>query len=425
MNEPKVPQMTKWPFFVADAVAFIGCYLIYNSGSGPLSTGEMIAFIVCGALGMIFLCYPFIQEYRTDARIAEADQLAQVTDFMARLEKVKNGVTVATAHLETAQDYAEKTIESSKEIAERMTDEAKAFAEFMAKANDTEKAHLQLEVDKLKQGEMESIKALMTTLDETFRISQAAARSGNPGVAEQLGKFQAVCRAAASRVGLVPFEADFGDPFNSEKHVLPDPKMEVPEGARIGGTLAPGYTYMRRPLRPAAVLLQGAYEEAVAAATERAAAESEDVEQEAGEVATEEIEIDVDAGVEPTVEAGDFAEEGAADVEDEDEGEDEDLEAEPDFNDLDDENAEEAEDLSDDALAEDPFAGDEDAADAEDYEDEDEVGFDDDEEDDGSDLVPDEEDADFIAQQLTQAEEEASAADEDDEDSESRQRELL
>lgn len=411
MNEPKVPLMTKWPFFVADAVAFIGCYLIYDSGSGPLSTVETVAFIVCGALGMIFLCYPFIQEYRLDARIAEADQLAQVTDFMTRLEKVKNGVTVATAHLETAQEYAEKTIESSKEIAERMTDEAKAFAEFMAKANDTEKAHLQLEVDKLKQGEMESIKALMTTLDETFRICQAAARSGNAGVAEQLGKFQAVCRAAASRVGLVPFEADFGDPFDSEKHVLPDTKMEVPEGARIGGTLAPGYTYMRRPLRAAAVLLQGAYEEAVAAATQRVAAEPEAaepevVDKEADEEAAEEIE----EGVKPTVEAGDFVEKSAENVEGEDE--DDDLEAEPDFSDLDDENAEESEDLSDDALAEDPFAGDD--------EDEDEG------EDDGSDLVPDEEDADFIAQQLSQAENESSALDEDeDEDSGSRQRKLL
>ena len=419
MNEPKVPLMTKWPFFVADAVAFIGCFLIYNSGSGPLSAGEMIAFIVCGALGMVFLCYPFVQEYRTDARFAEAEQLAQVTDFMTRLEKVKNGVTVATAHLETAQDYAEKTIESSKEIAERMTDEAKAFAEFMAKANDTEKSHLQLEVDKLKQGEMESIKALMTTLDETFRISQAAARSGNAGVAEQLGKFQAVCRAAASRIGLIPFEADFGDPFNSEKHVLPDPKMEVPEGARIGGTLAPGYTYMRRPLRPAAVLLQGAYEEAVASATERAA-EFEDVEQEADEEAAEEIEGDV----EPAVEADDFAGEAPADVE----GEDEDLEAEPDFNDLDDEDGAETEDLTDEALAEDPFAEDEENEGEDDIKEEDEggdeVGFDDEDEDDGSDLIPDEEDADFIAQQLSQAEEEASASD-DDEDAESRQRELL
>lgn len=253
-----LPKMQKWPFFIGDLLALVACYVIYNMGGETFETGKAFACVVCVVFGAIFAAYPFIQEYRLNARFAEADQLAQVTDFMGRLEKVKSGVTIATAHLETAQDFSEKTVESSREIAERMTEEAKAFADFMVKANDTEKAHLQLEVDKLKQAEGEWLKTLVTILDETHRIFRAAAQSGNPRVAEQLGKFQMACRGTANRVGLVAYEAEFGEPFNAERHVLPDPNAKAPEDARVGATIAPGYTFQRQPVRPALVELQGA-----------------------------------------------------------------------------------------------------------------------------------------------------------------------
>ena len=257
MSDSPVPKMQKWPFLIGDVIALIACYVIYNMGGETFETGKAFACVACVVFGAVFAAYPFIQEYRLNARFAEADQLAQVTEFMGKLEKVKNGVTVATAHLETAQDYSEKTIESSREIAERMTDEAKAFAEFMAKANDTEKAHLQLEVDKLKQAEGEWLKTVVTLLDETHRLFRAAAASGNTRVAEQLAKFQMACRGTASRVGLIAFEAEFGEPFNPEKHALPDPNAEAPEDARVGATIAPGYTFQRQPVRPALVELQG------------------------------------------------------------------------------------------------------------------------------------------------------------------------
>lgn len=257
MSDSPVPKMQKWPFLIGDVIALIACYVIYNMGGETFETGKAFACVACVVFGAVFAAYPFIQEYRLNARFAEANQLAQVTEFMGKLEKVKNGVTVATAHLETAQDYSEKTIESSREIAERMTDEAKAFAEFMAKANDTEKAHLQLEVDKLKQAEGEWLTTVVTLLDETHRLFRAAADSGNTRVAEQLGKFQLVCRGTASRVGLIAFEAEFGEPFNPEKHNLRDPEAEAPEDARVGKTIAPGYTFQRQPLRPAVVELQG------------------------------------------------------------------------------------------------------------------------------------------------------------------------
>jgi hypothetical protein len=425
MSEPKVPLMPKWPFLIADVAAWIGCYLIYQMGSGPFELGQTVAFIVCGLLGAFFLCYPFAREYQLDARIAEADQLAQVTDFMTRLEKVKNGVTVATAHLETAQDYSEKTIESSKEIAERMTDEAKAFAEFMAKANDTEKAHLELELEKLKRGESEWIKALITTLDETFRICQAAAQSGNAGVAEQLAKFQSVCRAAAGRIGLVPFEPDFGDPFDSEKHVLVDSKGAAPEGARVGGTLAPGYTYMRRPLRPAAVALQGVGAAAPEPVPPPAVASAPDVaepavaEPEAGEEGAPEAEEDFQV----TDDLDALTEDAPSDVEDApSDVEDADADAEPDFDESDEEVSDEAgaEKLDDEALAEDPFTEEEEVERGDD-------DFEVEDQDDGSDMASDGEDAGFIAQQLRQMENEAAASDEGDEDeaSGSEQRELL
>ncbi len=415
--------MQKWPFLIGDIIALVACYVIYNMGGETFETGKAVACVACVVFGAIFSAYPFIQEYRMDARFAEADQLAEVTQFMDRLEKVKNGVTVATAHLETAQDFSEKTIDASREIAERMTEEAKAFAEFMAKANDTEKSHLQLEVDKLKQAEGEWLKVVVTTLDETFRIHAAAAQAGNTGVAAQLAKFQAVCRAAAGRVGLVPFEPEFGEPFNSEKHVLPDADAEVPEDARVGGAFAPGYTYLRRPLRPALVQLQGVQTPPPAASAPEAPAEPADsLEEEAppapepAEEAATEASDDV---IEPADDAEEISESPDASVEDAladalDEAADESGEPENEEAFLDEIDQEPNHDEADAAVE-----------DEEDDPQEEESGDDDD-----PSTFSDDDEAEFIAQQIREAEAEAAASndpgeDDDEDESREKQTELL
>ena len=61
-----------------------------------------------------------------------------------------------------------------------MAAEAKAFTEFMQKANDSEKAMLRLETDKLKRAESEWVHVLVRMLDHVYALHIGAMRSGQP-----------------------------------------------------------------------------------------------------------------------------------------------------------------------------------------------------------------------------------------------------
>jgi hypothetical protein len=84
------------------------------------------------------------------------------------------------------QEGADKVARTSKEIAERMSAEAKAFMEFMQKANDSEKANLRLEVDKLRRSETDWLQVLVRMLDHVYALHLGAIRSGQPALIAQL-----------------------------------------------------------------------------------------------------------------------------------------------------------------------------------------------------------------------------------------------
>ena len=141
-----------------------------------------------------------------------------------------------------------------------MSAEAKAFGDFMQKANDTEKGHLRLEVDKLRRGEGEWLQSTVRILDHVYALHLAGVRSGQPALTEQLGQFQGACREAVRRLGLVAFEAKPGEPFNEKTHQLLDPEAKPPSHARITETIATGYTFQGQLLRCALVGVQAAPE---------------------------------------------------------------------------------------------------------------------------------------------------------------------
>jgi molecular chaperone GrpE (heat shock protein) len=138
-----------------------------------------------------------------------------------------------------------------------MTAEIRDFNEFQAKMNDTEKGALRLEVDKLRRIEGDWLQVVARILDHVFALHTAAARSGQPELAEQVGQFQHACRDTARRVGLTPFEVAAGEAFDAERqrvHGTENP----PAGAAVAETLAPGLTFQGRLIRPALVRLQAA-----------------------------------------------------------------------------------------------------------------------------------------------------------------------
>lgn len=254
MSQTSAPKAVKWPFLMADLVLLAVAGLIIQRGHYPLEPFELAGVVACGVVGAWCFIQPFLREYDAVVRFAESDSLTTVVQQTHNLEKVAQDIASAQNFLQTAQLESQKATEAAKAIGDRMSAEAKQFAEFMKSANDTEKGHLRLEVEKLRRSENDWLQVVVRMLDHTFAIHHAATISGQRGLIDQLTQFQLALRDAARRVGLVAYGAQAGEAFDTQKHHPADGK--APEGpAEVAETTAPGYTFQGRLVRPALVIL--------------------------------------------------------------------------------------------------------------------------------------------------------------------------
>ncbi len=276
MRDLKGPKLSKAPFFIGDALLLGAAGFIYGQSKPPMGLWEMALVVACVAGGAALAIVPFLLEYRALAKLAETESLTSVVSQLQNLKDLAAQISGATSQWQAIQEQAGKTAAVAKAIEERITAEARAFTQFMERANDSEKNTLRLEVEKLRRAENDWLQVLVRVLDHVYALHQGALRSGQPNLIEQLGQFQNACRDAARRVGLAPFNAGTSEPFNAQRHQLIEADGPPANGARITETVAAGYTFQGRLLRPALVRLG---EERPGASSAAAAVEAETVPQ--------------------------------------------------------------------------------------------------------------------------------------------------
>ena len=253
MHAQTGPKLSKWPFFLGDALLLGAGWFI--SSKLPMGMWQA-AFVVLCAVGAACLgVMPFLLEYRVFVKLAEARGLATVVSQLDKLEEISAQIGGATSQWQAVHEEAGKTAKSARNIADRMTAEVTAFAEFMQRANDGEKTTLRVEVDKLHRAEAEWLQTLVRILDHVYALNQGARRSGQANLIEQMSNFQNACRDAARRVGLTPYTANPGDQLDTKRHQVADANGKLPDGALVGETIATGYTFQGKQVRPALVRL--------------------------------------------------------------------------------------------------------------------------------------------------------------------------
>jgi molecular chaperone GrpE (heat shock protein) len=272
MNDAANSKVPKWIFLTGDVGLMIFGYFFVLRSPQPIRHWEIAAG--CVALGAILGVIPFILDYLAMGRALEVNALGAVADRIQDLERVTALISSATNEWVHAQTQAEKTSNSAKEIADQMADEARQFAGVMQKLNDSEKSALRLGVEKLQRAEGEWLQVLVRILDHVFALHAAAARSGQPRVAEQMAQFQNACREAAHRVGLVPFAAVPDEPFDAKHHQSVNMESDPPAGAVVAETVGTGFTFQGKLLRPALVRLREASPPAAPAETTPLVAET-------------------------------------------------------------------------------------------------------------------------------------------------------
>ena len=256
MHESTAPRLAKWPFFLGNVLLLALAWFISHHARLPLGPWEALACVGCVGLGGFFSIWPYIVEYRSAAKLVETGALTTVVAQVQNLEQLVSQIGGATSQWQTVQESADKTARSAKDIAQGMASEVKAFNEFLKNANDSERAALRLEVDKLRRMETEWLQVLVRVLDHVHALNRAAAKSGQPNVVEQLGRFQNACHDAARRVGLMPFVATAQEKFDAQRHQVMDGQTKPADGTPVDETVASGYTFQGKLLRPALVRLR-------------------------------------------------------------------------------------------------------------------------------------------------------------------------
>lgn len=255
MREPTELKLSKWAFFVGDAVFLGGAYFIFQQSKLPMGVWQMAFVVVCVAGGACLGVLPFLLEYRLRLKLAEMQTLTTVAAQFKNLEAVAAQIGSATGRWNSAHEEAEKVAATAKGIADKMGAEVQAFTDFLQKANDGEKATLRLEAEKLRRGEAEWVQVIMRILDHVYALHLGAVRSGQPNLIAQLSNFQTACRDAARRVGITQFTPGPAEPFDNQRHQLLDGENPPAAGATVAETIATGYTFQGRLLRPAMVRL--------------------------------------------------------------------------------------------------------------------------------------------------------------------------
>jgi molecular chaperone GrpE (heat shock protein) len=259
MNDTTNWKVPKWPFLLGDGLLIVfGFIFVWHT---PLPGHWAIIVSGCVIIGAVLGLIPYLLDYRAMSRALEINALGAIAEKIQNLESLAMQISSATNHWAAAEEsirgQAEKTTLAAKAIADRMTTELIGFSDFMKKANDSEKAALRLEVEKLRRGEGEWLQVLVTLLDHVFALHAGAVRSGDAKFAGPITNFQTACYDVTRRLGLVPFTAAAGEPFNAERHKTLEGKAP-PAGAVVADTIGSGYTFQGQPLRPALVRLREA-----------------------------------------------------------------------------------------------------------------------------------------------------------------------
>ena len=254
MTEQSRPTVPKWPFLLGDVFMLGLAWFIHWEAKLPFDRFTIAAICVCVTLGALLAILPFIMEFRAALKFAESDSLTNAVSQLKNLEAIAGQISFATSQWQTVQDSSMKAVTAATDIGERMAAEAKAFAESMQRANDTEKATLRLETEKLRRAENDWLQVIVVMLDHTFGLHAAVTRTGKTGLAEPVTQFQNALRDAARRVGLAPFAAAPGDDFDEKRHQSNGADKPEP-GAKISETVATGYTFRGQLIRPALVKL--------------------------------------------------------------------------------------------------------------------------------------------------------------------------
>ncbi len=258
MEIGSVTKMTRWPFYLGDALLLGFASLGIYRSAWPLSPG---AILICGCAvlaGAILGLLPAYLEYQSAVKRTQILDLAGPVEQIQNLEQIGQQVAHATALWHTAHEAAEKANSTAQKILTAQDAKFKEFHGIVQTVGEREKGQLKFELDKARRSEGDWLQTMVGLLDHVNALYQAALRSGQGNLIQQIGSFQTACRDLVRRVGLAAIGAKADDLFDPKLHHAQNATGPALEKAVIDQVLAPGYTFQGQFLRPVMVTVKAA-----------------------------------------------------------------------------------------------------------------------------------------------------------------------
>ncbi len=251
-NRPRIPYI---PFVIADLLLLGTAVVIVMMADRPMNAWEISAVVVCVAAAASFMVYPFRKLIDFELRQAGSEKLHDAVQRIRTVESLAARIESVTSHWMEIEKKAEHSLDKSEDISREMIEEADSFREFIKNAQSEETQHLRLMVEKLRKAEKDWVHIIMAMMDHSIALRWAAEKSGNANLAAQIGNFHAQLIEITRQIGLLPFEPQPGDSFDSEIHQLMDSESNASEGTSIKSVRSAGYRFRGVVLRRALVIM--------------------------------------------------------------------------------------------------------------------------------------------------------------------------
>jgi molecular chaperone GrpE (heat shock protein) len=255
MTVSKDKRIAKAPFIIGDLLLLgMAGWIIMEVGGLP--DGYKL-FTVVGAIavGMFFSTLPFLLEYRAELKREEISEFHSVAEQLQILIQLETHIRQATGQWQSIQDHCLSTVQNASQVSQEMTQESQRLAEVMKSMDVAEKEHLRVEAEKLRRNERDWIQAVVRMLDHVFALHKAAVQSAQPKLIQQITHFQHAVNDVMRRMGLLQHEAEMGASYNTELHQVLNDEDKQYSAPVVAETLAPGFTFQGRAVRPPLVRL--------------------------------------------------------------------------------------------------------------------------------------------------------------------------
>src|ERR1017187_9749548 len=113
MSDLNAPKLSKWPFFLGDALLLgMACFITYQSKSA-LGHWELCFVVLCVAGGAVLGIAPFLLEYDALVKVVEAGSLTTEVSQPGNLEGSAGQISGASGRRQEAQVAADETARSA------------------------------------------------------------------------------------------------------------------------------------------------------------------------------------------------------------------------------------------------------------------------------------------------------------------------